>query len=421
MMKHAPQGAFFMVALWLLACPARAELTIEIAQRLESAKPIAVADFSGPQAGDNIAQIVRQDLAHSGDFEPVAVAAQDEDAMKSAAGPTWRVRGTTRRTADGLYQFAYQVYDASSAAIVLEQSLSAGNGRWREIAHLISDRIYEALTGTRGAASTRLLYVQEQRQRGQARYRLQLSDSDGQRAMTILESPQPIMAPAWSPSAREVAYVSFESGEPGIYVHDLGSRIRRFVTEGKGLAAAPAWSPDGRQLAFSLSQGGNPDIYVLELATGAFQRLTSHPAIDTEPRWSGDGKSLYFTSDRGGTAQVYRMSSTGGDAKRVTFQGRFNARSAVSPTGDRLAFVHQDASGFQIATQDLKTGMMSDVTQSPLDGAPSFAPNGRLLIYSTRQGSRSQLGISTVDGRFSMRLPTLDGQVREPAWSPFLK
>lgn len=426
-MKHAPSGAFFVALAALLSPLAHAELTIEISQRLDSAIPVEVAQFDGFQVAENIGAIIRQDLDRSGDLRAVSAALQPldpEDPANLAAArgaPDLRVSGQVSRVPDGRYRFQYRLYNAARGETLLTESLLAGSGRWREVAHLISDRIYQKITGFRGIFSTRLLFVQEYRQGKRSRYRLAMSDADGRRQVTVLDSDEPVMAPSWSPNARQVAYVSFESGRAGVYVHDLASRQRQLVSEGQGIASAPAWSPDGRRLALSLSRDGNPELYVLTLATRDLQRVTQHPAIDTEPRWSPDGQTLYFTSDRGGAPQIYKVAAAGGEPRRVTFSGRFNARCDISPQGDRLAVVHEGRGGYQIAVQDLRNGIMDEITQTPLDGSPSFAPNGRQLIYSTRVGNRHLLAISSVDGRFNMRLPPLEGLVREPAWSPFLQ
>lgn len=424
--KHAPSGAFFVVCLSLSVLPARAALTIEITQRSAQVPAIEIADFDGPQAGENMGNIIRHDFERSGEYRPLlpapSVTDADDPAAALSAAPDLRLSGHVTRLPDGRYRFIYALTSAQRGETLLSEVMTAGSGRWREVAHLISDHAYEKLTGVRGVFSTRLMYVQEYLQAGLRRYRLLISDLDGARQMSVLESAEPIMAPAWAPSARQVAYVSFENGRPGIYLHDLTTRSRRLLTDFPGVASAPAWSPDGRQLAMSLSRDGNPEIYVMTLATGELQRITRNPAIDTEPRWSRDGQALYYTSDRGGSPQIYRTALSGGDDRRISFSGRFNARVDVSPDGTQLALVHESRGGaYQIAVQSLKSGIIDAVTENQLDGAPAWSPNGRLLVYSTRAGDRHVLGISAVDSRFSMRLPPLEGLVREPAWSPYLQ
>lgn len=424
--KYAPSGAFFVVCLSLSAMPAQAALTIEITQRSEQVPAIEVAEFSGPQVGENIGSIIRHDFERSGEFRALlpapAMPDTDDPAAVLAAAADLRISGSITRLPDGRYRFVYALTSATRGETLISEAMTAGSGRWREVAHLISDHAYEKLTGVRGVFSTRLMYVQEYRQAGLRRYRLLISDLDGERQMSVLESAEPIMAPAWAPSARQVAYVSFENGRPGIYVHDLATRARRLLTDFPGVASAPAWSPDGSRLAMSLSRDGNPEIYVMTLASGELQRITRHPAIDTEPRWSRDGSALYFTSDRSGSPQIYRAELSGGDDRRISFGGRFNARADVSPDGTQLALVHESRGGaYQIAVQSLKNGIIDAITDNPLDGSPAWSPNGRLLVYATRVGDRHVLGISAVDSRFSMRLPPLEGLVREPAWSPYLK
>lgn len=421
-----------LLSLCLMAGLARAELVIEITRGANDAMPIAVVPFGGPTpaGADGIADIVRADLERSGRFRPLA---DDKLPVRPTTGGQvlynewrglgpWLLVGSATPMPDGRYELRFELFSLDRQARVMGERIVASAAQWRDAAHLVSDKVFQAITGIRGAFSTRILYVNQYSQNNKLRYRLELADADGQRPVSILDSAEPILSPSWSPDGRKVAYVSFESGRPAIYTQVINTRERQKIASFRGLNGAPAWSPDGSKMALTLSRDGNPEIYLLDIASQELTRLTNHYAIDTEPRWLPDGSGLIFTSDRGGSAQIYRLTLSDRSVKRLTFEGNYNGRGDISADGRYLAMVHR-ASGqrFQIAVLDLQSQVLSIITQSAQDESPSFSPNGTQLVYATRRGKYGELGIASVDGRFQVRLPARLGEVREPAWSPFLK
>lgn len=394
---------------------------------------IAVAPFrAGPEFADldRLEDIVAFDLSRSGQFAP-------EDRSNMLSFPTerkevffrdWRILGVEylllgrlNREFDGAVSVAYELYDVTNERAMLEDRLTAPVAKWRDLGHRIADEVFEEITGVPGAFSTRIVYVlAENAGTSYARYRLELADSDGARARTLFASEQPIMSPSWSPSARRVGYVSFETGRPIIVLQDVVSGERELLPNFPGINGSPVFSPDGERLAVVLSRDGNPEIYVMNLQDYRLRQITRHLAIDTEPSWTPDGRSLIFTSDRGGRPQIYQVELATNFVERLTFEGRYNARARLLPDGVHLVFVHRRGGVDHIAWQDLERGDLKILTETSLDESPSLAPNGAMLIYATQDQGRGILAAVSIDGRVKYRLPSSQGDVREPSWSPFI-
>ena len=423
-------GAALIAVSW--PHTSHATLTIKITQGLEGAQPIAIVPFGLQQGSQpppqDVARIIANDLTRSARFSPLPVG--DLPSRPSTASAVnfsdFRILGTpnlvigkVNRLANGRFKVEFRLFDVFRGAQLTGYELDARPDELRRIAHQMSDIIYEALTGERGAFDTRIAYVTELRSGGTSKYALNVADSDGFNPQVVLESKAPIVSPAWSPNGRQLAYVSFEGDRPRIFSQNLATGTRQVIAAFPGLNGAPAWSPDGKQMAMTLSKDGNAEIYVMDVDSRRLRRLTVGAAIDTEPAWAPDGKSLVFTSDRGGTPQIYRISATGGRATRLTFEGKYNSRATFAPDGKSLALVHGSKGTFRTAVLDLENKALLVLTKTTLDESPSFAPNGSMILYATSDaGGGTLAGVST-DGRVRQELGTQQGDVREPAWSPF--
>ncbi|MEZ5564892.1 MAG: Tol-Pal system beta propeller repeat protein TolB [Gammaproteobacteria bacterium] len=421
----------------LTAGPVRAELQIQITEGVDKAIPVAVVPFGWQGSGTppplDAAAIIAADLARSGRYAPMDRQDMLQRPTSSAEVDfgSWRIQNTdvlvigrVVETGAGQYDLQFQVFDVLRGQQLLGYRQPATTADFRRSSHRAADIIYEKLTGIRGIFSTRIAYITvvrgSGRIAGKTSFRLVVADADGENPKVMVESPEPLMSPTWSPDGRKLAYVSFEAHRSEIYVQDLRSGTRQRVSARPGVNGAPAWSPDGRRLALALSrQDGNLDVYTLDISAQMPTRLTTSPAIDTEPAWSPDGQLIYFTSDATGGPQIYRVPSDGGKIQRVTFEGSYNARPRVSPDGKQLAVVHNDRGNYRIALFDLARSTIQVLTDGRLDESPSFAPNGEVLIYATREGSRGVLATVSADGRIKQRISAVEGDVREPAWSPF--
>lgn len=417
----------------LFSPPAEAKLTIEITGGVEGAQPIAVVPFGdvdGARPSIDVASVIAADLARSGRFAPMSRREMlvTPHRQEDIDFREWQLLsmnnllvGEVAKNPAGGYMLRYQLFDAFNGKKLLSNSVPSTEKGLRHAAHRIADAVYEQLTGEPGVFATRIAYVTSNGRGPKSRVSLRVSDADGFNPQTIVDSADPIMAPAWSPDGRKLAYVSFENRKSAIYVQDLSSGRRERVASYEGINGSPAFSPDGRKLAMTLSKGGNPDVYVLDLGTRELTQLTDHYAIDTEPAFAPDGSHLVFTSDRGGKPQIYRVSIAGGAAQRVTFEGDYNAAASYAPDGRSLVMVSRDGSGFRVVLTDANGGSRRPISNGSLDESPGFAPNGSMVIYATQNNGRGVLAVRPIGGGASQRLSQDSGEVREPAWSPLLR
>ena len=416
---------------WLAAGQgAGAELRIEITRGVDNAVKVAVVPFGWQGSGRlpvDVAEVVAADLGFSGRFEtlPNAQMLSLPTKAQDIYPRDWEILGVEYLVIGRLVpagptlELSFELYDVAKQAPILRQTIEGLPGQLRDMAHHVSDQVFEQLTGVPGIFSTRIVYVTVVGEGENREFRLNLADADGQRAEVLLRSPEPLLSATWSPDGRSLAYVSFEKDQrPAIYLHDLGTGERQQLTAFAGLNGAPAFSPDGKRMALVLSKDGNPDIYILDLGTQELQRVTRHYGIDTEPFWAPDGDALVFTSNRGGQPQVYQLRLADSEVQRLTFEGQYNAKPSLLPDGKGLVMVHRREGVFHIALLELDRGRLSVLTETSLDESPTVAPNGAMLMYATQARGRGILAAVSIDGGVRFNLPAAEGEVREPAWSP---
>lgn len=429
---------FFTTSSW-------AALELELTQGVDSAIPIAIVPFanqtSNVPGNTTLTDVIKNDMQNSGEFRvkmPSALSNQPENvpgidlSYWQKQGVNAILVGQVKQIGAAQYQVSYQLVDlyakanrssktVSPDAILLNQTFNVQQNGLRQLAHHISDLVYQKLTGVQGVFSTKIAYVLVKHSDNQPpQYLLNIADADGFAPQTLLTSTQPIMSPTWSPNGSDIAYVSFEGHQASIYLQELATGQRELVSRFPGINGAPAFSPDGRKLAMVLTRTGNPKIFVLDLSSHQLTQITHGYAIDTEPVWSPKSDVLYFTSNRAGGPQIYQYDFASAQTSRVTFDGDYNARACLTPHGKSLVMMHKEVDLFGIAKQDLSSGRVTMLTASGADDSPSLAPNGKMVLYGTEFAGHEVLGVVSLDGRVKLRLPSQEGDVQDPAWSPFL-
>lgn len=408
-------------------------LTIEITKGVETAIPIAIVPFGRKnrvkKSSLNISSVIQADLKRSGLFKPLAemyMLTKPTEVEKvrfrnwQALNQEFLLIGTVIEVEDH-HQVQFRLFDVYKGEQILGYRFSVLENQLRRTAHHISDLIYRELTGKKGVFSTRIAYVTNTVKRNKTKlYKLIVADADGFNPAIIASFDEPLMSPSWSPDGKKIAYVSFEKKHSAIYIQTLATGKRERVAAYKGINGAPAFSPDGTRLALTLSKDGSPDIYVLNLGNRLLMKITKSFAIDTEPAWSPDGQTIVYTSNRGGKPQLYSIPSTGGRSSRLTFEGDYNARGRFSANGKSIAMVHGNRGDYRIAIMDVASQTINVLTAGRYDESPSFSPNGDMLLFATRKGKKAMLSAVSVDGGMQQNLTFDSGEVREPAWSPWV-
>lgn len=413
-----------MAGLLLLmqASMASAVLTIEIIGAGEHQIPVSIVPFGGDEKiAQSINEVVTGDLLRSGLFRLVDPTGKSPHVPAEVSFPDWEVRGAealaigTVAAQGGRIEARFRLLDVVKQTELIAQAVSASENQIRAIGHRIADLIYEKLTGDKGVFSTRIAYVNRQGKQ----FSLIVADSDGHNEQIVLAQNEPIMSPAWSPDGSQLAYVSFETGHAVVYAQSLYTNQRRVLANFRGSNSAPVWSPDGKQMALVLTRDGSSQVYLARPDGSDIRRITFSGAIDTEPHFSPDGQYLLFTSDRGGSPQIYRMPVKGGATERLTFGEGSSFSPRHSPDGKNFVFAYLSNGRFYIAMQDFQTGQMSLLTEGGWEKKPSFAPNGKLILFASEARGRGILATVSSDGRVKQHMFTQSGDAREPVWGPY--
>lgn len=399
-------------------------LDLELTHGVNMALPIGINSFGTNEEAQDMVKIISNDLNLSGQFNVIKsgiINGEQPLSYWKRVGADSVISGRVVPVENNKYSVTFELINsAATGKLLLSEKYQVDANKLRGLAHHISDEIYYKLTGDRGVFSTKIAYVLVHRSGENSKYSLEVADMDGYNPQSLLVSASPIMSPSWSPNGSQIAYVSFEKKRPQVYIVDVANGRRRLITDFTGINGAPAWSPDGRELAVVLSKNGSPKIYIVNLATGNMRQVTFGDAIDTEPRYAPDGRTLLFTSGRSGSPQIYSLNLADGRVSRMSFDGNYNARASYTPNQKAIVMLHRENREFSIGVQNVASGTISIITDSDADESPTVSPNGKLVLYATTIRQKGILAITSIDGNIRIRLPSRDGDVQEPAWSPFI-
>jgi TolB protein len=398
--------------------------------------PIAIPNFvpgspADAQVGADVAGVITNNLKRSGLFAPIDQAAFIERITNIDVAPqfqNWKtinaqdlVTGRMTRQGDGRLKAEFRLWDVASQSQVTGAQYFTAPEYWRRIAHIISDQIYEKLTGEKGYFDSRIVFVDETGPSERRVKRLALMDQDGANVRYLTRGADLVLTPRFSPSTQEITYMEFGQGDPKVYLYNIETSQREIVGNFPGMSFAPRFSPDGQRIIMSMQQGGNSNLFVMDLRSKSTTRLTDTPAIDTSPSYAPDGSRICFESDRGGKPQIYVMPAAGGQAQRISFGDGTYSTPVWSPRGDYIAFTKQGGGQFAIGIMKTDGSGERILTSGFHNEGPTFSPNGRVLMFFRDPGGTGGPSLFTVDvsGRNEQRVPT-PGFASDPAWSPLL-
>ena len=418
-MKKIYLALFFTITL-------SSELILEITQGTENPFRVALLEFDGDKNISNqIDNIIKNNLKRSGEFQIfessdlLSIPSNESEVIFNdfkILNIDYLVMGKIKKDGSSL-SVIYEVYEIKRGKKIRTSTVFGIPNKNRQLGHYISDGIYEEITGIKGIASTKILYITENES-----FNLVIADADGSNEQILLKSNEPIISPSWSPDSKKVAYVSFESGMAKVYIQDIASGERELAIKNPYQISSPSWSPDGKFLSLTMYQDGNAEIYILNLKNKNLTRLTKHYSIDTESSWSPKGSKIIFTSGRSGSPQLYELDLRRSNAKpkRLTFDGNYNAKGTYLPNNEGIVFVHRENKNFQIAIKYFSENFIRPLTNAQLDESPSISPNGNVIVYAIKDKGMGLLAGVTLSGA-KFRLPARKGSVREPSWSGFLR
>ncbi len=428
MMVAALAGA----ATGLAIGPARALVEIDVNKGTIEPLPVAITDFAGGALGAEISSIVQADLKRSGLFAPIDKAAFIEKIANPDQTPRfddWKVinaqalvTGRVSKEGDGRIRAEYRLWDTFAGQQLSGEQFFANGANTRRVAHIIADAIYERLTGEKGYFDTRVVFIDESGAKNARKKRLAIMDQDGANARFLSDGRSIVMTPRFSPNRQEITYMSYESGQPRVYLLQLETGQRELVGNFPGMTFAPRFSPDGQRVIMSLMRDdGNSNIYSMDLRSRNTTRLTNSNAIDTSPSYSPDGSKIVFTSDRGGRPHIYVMGADGSGQTRISFGEGTYSTPVWSPRGDLVAFTKQSGGQFQIGVMRTDGSGERILTSGFLQEGPTWAPNGRVIMYLKETPGAGGPKLYSVDltGRNEQQIPTPNFG-SDPAWSPLL-